>query len=117
MKRHFYKTNKEKIKHFFGGLLGWMILGSILILAFYNIYFALELHKNFVIESINTRWIFNIVFFTWLTYSAFTNYWVAIGLVTNVVLNFLLFGHFIASLEYIAIWVLPPPLVLYAFTQ
>jgi hypothetical protein len=94
-----------------------MFLGSILIFITYEILFTFELYKTIDTEILlTTRWIFTIVFIIWLTYSTTTKYWMAIGLAANVVLNFVLFGHIIANLEYGALWVLPPPIVLYAFT-
>ena len=93
-----------------------MFFGSFLVPATYAIYEAFELHKTLAPEvTVNIRWIFTLVFIALLTYFIITKHWIAMGLMTNVFINFVLFGEIIANLEYASLWVLPPPIVLYIF--
>jgi len=95
LKRHAYTSNWEKVKHYLGGLLGWVLSGSLLFL----IPIFLEINTDLEIADL-VWWIPVIVFVGWLVYTTATKYWIAIGLITNVLINLAVFErHFSEDLE------------------
>ena len=105
LKRHTYTSRGEKVWDFLAGLLLWVIGGTLGCVAIFLIIQSLPM--------IFLNWIVAVFFISLFAYFAVTKYWVAVGLMTNILINLIWQWRFfgiLATFEHGSWLMLPFPL-------
>jgi len=115
LRRYVYASKKEKVKHFFTGLLTWLFSGSILLGILMFFMYNMGVDITTILRAISLFFIIILGYFT------ATRYWIAIGIAVNVVINMIWFlpnllqGSYQGSIEEIILSILAIPLPLMIF--